>query len=264
MASYGSYKKIIQGQIKDGTVPNSALEDGAGLALNVKYVYGQVNVCSPGCCCLWTVPTGVKKLHIQMWGSGGNGSGFCSCNRCHHYRGAQGGYFNSKTISVTEGWQYTVCAAGVYRCCSRECVGCEGCSSYVNGCNLSNFCARGGENGYANTSWAETCHSVNDCCLAPGNNGGDYGSVTISPPWSAAEFVYDRGHCHCFNQSFYAGGAALIGTVAQMSLRECWTRCGCWSVPYGNGGQGAMTTYCGRCCGQGGTGGSGLVKITYF
>ena len=45
MASYGSYKKIIQGQIKDGTVPNSALEDGAGLALNVKYVYGQVNVC---------------------------------------------------------------------------------------------------------------------------------------------------------------------------------------------------------------------------
>jgi hypothetical protein len=25
-----------------------------------------------------------------------------------------------------------------------------------------------------------------------------------------------------------------------------------------------MSTYCGRCCGQGGTGGGGLVKITYL
>jgi hypothetical protein len=24
-----------------------------------------------------------------------------------------------------------------------------------------------------------------------------------------------------------------------------------------------MTTYCGRCCGQGGQGGSGMVRITY-
>jgi hypothetical protein len=25
-----------------------------------------------------------------------------------------------------------------------------------------------------------------------------------------------------------------------------------------------MTTYCGGCCGQGGTGGAGLVKISYI
>ena len=116
MASYGSYKKIVQGQIIDGTVPNSALEDGAGLSLNVKYVYGQVNVCSPGCCCLWTVPTGVRRMTIEMWGAGGSGQGACSCNRCQTYRGAQGGYYNSKTIDVQAGWQYTVCAAGVYCC----------------------------------------------------------------------------------------------------------------------------------------------------
>ncbi len=125
MASYGSYKKIISGQIIDGTVPNLALEANAGLAYNVKYVYGQPQVCSPGCCCLWTVPTGVKRVTFEMWGSGGNGHGFCSCSRCHHYKGAGGGYYNSKTIDVQEGWQYTVCAAGVYRCCSRECTGCE-------------------------------------------------------------------------------------------------------------------------------------------
>jgi hypothetical protein len=41
-------------------------------------------------------------------------------------------------------------------------------------------------------------------------------------------------------------------------------RCGCWSVPYGAGGQSAMTNYCGSsCCGQGGTGGSGVVKVTF-
>ena len=58
--------------------------------------------------------------------------------------------------------------------------------------------------------------------------------------------------------------APLIGTQVTQSIRECWIRCGCWIVPYGHGGQNAMSTYCGRCCGQGGTGGGGLVKITYF
>jgi hypothetical protein len=57
----------------------------------------------------------------------------------------------------------------------------------------------------------------------------------------------------------------LIGTTSHQSIRECWIRCGCWIVPYGHGGQNALTTYCGSGhCGQGGTGGGGLVKITYF
>jgi hypothetical protein len=25
-----------------------------------------------------------------------------------------------------------------------------------------------------------------------------------------------------------------------------------------------MNTYCGRCCGQGGTGGGGLIRVTYI
>ena len=46
----------------------------------------------------------------------------------------------------------------------------------------------------------------------------------------------------------------------------CSTGCCCaWTVPYGHGGQGGITTYCGNGhCGQGATGGGGLVKITYF
>lgn len=261
MASYGSYKKIVQGQIIDGTVPNSALEDGAGLSLNVKYVYGQVNVCSPGCCCLWTVPTGVKRVTFEMWGSGGNGHGFCSCNRCHHYKGAQGGYYNTKTISVQGGWTYTICAGGVYRCCSRECQGCQGCTSYVNGCNLSNFCAIGGQRGQAETSWSTVCNSTNECCREGAHNGGDFGFGNHSGHWGGSPF------CHCnyqwtctTNAPFLAGGSGSVE-----GLVNCWVRCGCWHVPYGTGGQGGMTTYCGSGnCGQGGMGGGGLVKITYI
>ncbi len=261
MASYGSYKKIVSGQIIDGTVPNIALEDGAGLAMKVKYVYGQPNVCTPGCCCLWTVPTGVKRVTFEIWGSGGNGHGACSCNRCHHYAGAGGGYYNSKTISVQGGWQYTLCASGVYRCCSRECQGCNGCSSYVNGCNLSNFCAIGGNRGMAETNWSTPCFSSFSCCLSPTANNGDFGMGNHYGSWSGPPF------CHCnyvwtctTNAPFLAGGSG-----SQTSKVNCWMGCGCWHVPYGVGGQGAITTYCGSsCCGQGGTGGGGLVKITYI
>ena len=40
MATYGSYKKIVQGQIIDSTIPNSALASGDGLAYNVFHVFG--------------------------------------------------------------------------------------------------------------------------------------------------------------------------------------------------------------------------------
>lgn len=67
MASYGSYKKIISGQILDGTVPKAALQSDAGLNYFVKWVYGTPSVCSPGCCCLWTVPNGVRRVTFEIW-----------------------------------------------------------------------------------------------------------------------------------------------------------------------------------------------------
>ena len=118
-------------------------------------------------------------MWIQAWGAGGNGTGACSCNRCHHYEAAQGGYYNTKMIATNAGCSYSVCAAAVYPCLSRECYGCNGCSSYVNGYNLSNFCAIGGQRGNANPSWTEACTSDNACCRAPGNNGGDWGLGNI-------------------------------------------------------------------------------------
>ena len=259
MATYGSYKKIVQGQIIDSTIPNSALASGAGLAYNVFHVFGQQCHCSSGCCCLWTVPTGVKRVTFELWGAGGNGHGACSCNRCHHYQGAGGGFYNSKTISTTGGCAYTICAAGVYRCLSRECTACTGCSSYVNGYNLSNFCAIGGATGASNTSWDTACNSDWECCIGPTSNNGDFGMGNHRGHWGGTVF------CHCnwvttctTNAPFLPGGSGM-----SQSQVNCWMRCGDFYAPYGVGGQGAMTTYCERCCGQGGTGGSGVVKITY-
>ena len=262
MANYSSYKQIKNSQVTDQSIPASALASGAFSNWNIKWIYGSPNSCTPGCCCNWQVPTGVQKITWEVWGAGGNGHGACSCNRCQNWFGAGGGFYNTKTISATSGCQYTVCAGGVYRCCSRECTGCHGCASYVNGHNLSNFCALGGTRGCATGGWDNACFSQFErCCLNPGAWGGDFGMGNHT----GTSRRLDGWNCHCYYNMSHSTGAPFIGTLGVVSaIRHCWMRCGCWTVPYGHGGQGAITPYCGSsCCGQGGQGGSGLVKITY-
>ena len=263
MASYASYKKIdASTQVDDNSIPATAVASGAFDTWCVKWFYGTPNRCSPGCCCLWTVPTGVRRAYFELWGSGGNGHGMCSTSRCQHYAGAQGGFYNAKMLTVCPGWQYTVCAAGVHPCESIECFACHGCSSYVNGCNLSNFCAMGGDGGCANGSWQEACFSDwGRCCAAPGGMGGDFGMNN-----HRGAFFIHASQCHCQCQGASPTAAPFIGTQVQTQIHECWMRCGCWTSPYGHGGQGAMTTYCGggSCCGSGSTGGPGLVKISFL
>ena len=177
MADYRTYRQVKSDQLLSGTISSTKLESGVAPRYCVKHFYGHPCYCTPGCCCYWQVPTGVEKLTIELWGAGGNGNGACSCNRCQHYQGAAGGTYNTKTISTSGGCYYTVCAGGVYRCCSRECNGCIGCSSYVQGYNLSNFCAQGGARGCANGDWSVSCTSRNFCCVSPGTWGGDFAMV---------------------------------------------------------------------------------------
>tara|TARA_B100000287_G_scaffold103431_1_gene95650 strand:- start:17901 stop:18683 length:783 start_codon:yes stop_codon:yes gene_type:complete len=259
MATYGSYKKIVASQILDNSIPDSAFADGAGPKYNVKWIRGPIGGTTSGCCCYWTVPTGVKRVTFDVWGAGGNGHGFCSWDRCHHYFGAGGGYYSTKTIAVQEGWNYTICAGGTYPCCSYECTGCRGCASYVNGCNLSNFCAWGGNRGCANTSWAEMCFSDWNCCVSPTFNGSDFAMGNMRP---AGTGPYN---CHCYRHTWCAGNAPFLAAGTHGGhLAECWKRCACWTVPYASGGPGGMTTYCGNWDnGTGGIGGSGVIKITY-
>ncbi len=263
MATYSSYKKVVGDQVPNASIPDAKLVSTAFKNYTVLWVRGCLGYCSPGCCCLWTVPAGVRRVTFELWGAGGNGAGMCTTSRCQHYAGAQGGYYNIRTISVTPGWQYTVCAGGVFPCLSNECNGCEGCTSYVTGCNLSNFCAIGGCAGCADGNWNVGCFSDwGRCCVTPtGAWGGDFAMGNHRGGYQGSWVCHCYRYVHCASGAPFLGGANVTGEIA-----ECWMRCATGAVPYGSGGQSAMTTYCGggSCCGQGGTGGSGVVKITYF
>ena len=269
MADYSSYKSrdLVESNFNAQAFTADKLGPTVRACYTVKWVYGSPSACSPGCCCAWVVPTNVRRVKWEIWGAGGNGSGACSCNRCQHYMGSGGGTYNTKHITSAPGCTYTVCAGGVYRCYSRECGACNGCTSYVNGFNLSGFCACGGGAGCANGSWTDACFSYMNTCRCAGTNNGEMAGWTHYGPFTAAGgYQYPGDACHCWKRMTYSESAAFlhVGRIDQYQ-NFCWIRCGCWSVPYAAGGQLGMTSYCGSsCCGQGGTGGSGVVKITYY
>lgn len=268
MASYNSYKKVRSDQLTNSVVDYNNLASGVRDNFCVKWFYGISCRCSAGCCCLFTMPSCTRQANWELWGAGGNGSGACSCNRCHHTKPAGGGAYTSKSIQTNSGCTYRVCAGGVYRCLNRECVGCNGCSSYVCGSGI-NACACGGQQGEANTSWTDQCYSTMPYCVRPGCVGtsasGDWASYTHGGNFQGQSgFMYPGGACHCWKHNGHSTGApGLSDNYYEQNSNYCWIRCGCWIAPPGHGGQGAMSSYCGRCCGQGGTGGPGVVKLTF-
>ena len=274
MATYASYKKVSGAQFDNSTLDDNRLANTTLNNFGVKWFHGLPCRCSPGCCCNWTVPTGVCRMTIELWGAGGNGSGACSCNRCHHFQAASGGTYNTKSIGTRGGCTYTVCAGGVYRCLSRECTGlANGCTSYVNGYSLSNLCACGGQMAYANTAWTDQCYSDMPYCTSSYCNcggtcagNGDFKTWTHGGSFHGqSSFMYPGYACHCWKSNNHStGGARLTSGMYEQNANYCWIRCGCWIAPIATGGQSAVSNYCGRCCGQGGTGGPGLVKVTYY
>ena len=165
-------------------------------------------------------------------------------------------------ITTAAGCQYTICAAGTHPCTSVECFACHGCTTYVNGYNLSGFCALGGEGGCANGSWNTACHSTwGRCCMQPGAHGGDFGMGN-----HRGAFFVQTHFCHCHCKGGSPTSAPFMGTSVQQGLITCWFRCACATSPYAHGGQGGMTTYCGggNCCAKGMTGGPGVVKISFL
>ena len=111
------------------------------------------------CCYSWIVPTGVTNATFEIWGGGGGGGGA----RCCGYGPPGGaGAYSKKTVSVTAADCYQLFLAPATDCSSDAC-GCRGCTTYVVGTGLSNFCAEGGMSGCWTCSPTTCCQAVCTC-----------------------------------------------------------------------------------------------------
>jgi len=251
------------------------------------YIYNtnHWSVTNGGCCLHWTVPTGTQIITFEILSGGGPGG-----SAGHDYdigHGGAGGNYNEKTICLEAGHfnssagsesAYTLCAGGTSQCsccttCNRACR--HGCTSYVNGPGLSNFCSIGGHGG--STSWdvmsnCYNCHIGNAQC-----DRGNYNAGWVSHNCNDAT----RGGDMCFrgiNSSFHkeydccthigttTGGPAGPFTVSGTGIGKQWCTgnsacCSAHSAFPGGGGAGSSHG-AGTPC-TGGFGAGGLVKVTY-
>ena len=215
-----------------------------------------------GCNCTWTVPSGTTCARFQIWGAGGGNSESRCCGFAPH--GSTGAYA-SVIIPVSAGSSYTLCAGCAY-CCYAYGDGYNqqrGYDSYVQGNNLSNFCAQGGWSGCM-------FKEIEDRADQYGVKTGQYcycrylgGCMCRSGAWVCAEYDtpgqgYPEGYCSgalmpwvarcvCFYGSDTSGqGSGVYGHrgmwsyIAQDNYMPMF---GWASTPYG------FPSY---CCGRGG------------
>ena len=278
MATYSSYKKITSAGIPDGAITREKLAPGAGACRKIQWVYNargmQCHMCArnSGCCeqangkcCYWCVPDNVYKVTFEIWSGGGGGPGHTCCNCCSFAIGGAGGNFATKTIDTNPGCQYSVCAGGSWPCGkSHTCSPGMGCRSYVNGHNLSNFCATGACGGWMcnGDAWGQR-HAVSDCanCLICGIFGADFGMM------GGMGMKAGTTTCRCHGQTGWTGAAAGLGTYSGTATSQAWCACGCHINWPSGGGTPGTSSYCdnwAKCCAGGsGQGGSGMVKITF-
>lgn len=203
--------------------------------------------------CSWSVPTGVSSATFEIWGGGGAGGPKCCCYCGASEGGAAGGY-SIKTIAVTAGSTYTIVAGqggcAVYCSVSGVNCGCRGCTTYVTGTNLSNFCAEGGYGGYT-----VCCRQNLSCCggLAYGGDFNLQGGDAVQ-----------MGGCGSFICHFSWGGPAMFGGRATHATDHCQAYfSGCSNGVFPGGGGAGFFSCCCDCCACQGSGAPGLVKVTY-
>jgi hypothetical protein len=214
-----------------------------------------------GRCCLWTVPTGAVWAKFEVWGGGGDGPGACCCQQPS--RGGGSGSYARRTIRVTPGQTFTICAGGS-GCCSQPCRGTNGFPSYA--CNASAtpsalcLCASGGAGGESSCFWAiASCfHCPSHICGSTCN--ADFAICGLMGSAHASWCGFDAWHM--------VPGGPVIGAGARISRTHCgeyWMGCqaseGNANQFPGGGGGGAMS-YNGPCC-WGGWGSGGMVVVTY-
>lgn len=212
-----------------------------------------------GCCCAWTVPAGASYIKFEMWGGGGGGGGSCCCMQ--GFPGGNGAYA-VKVLSgsqVVPGCVYTICAGGS-SVQSNTNNGCMGYDSYVQGYNLSNFCAKGGRNGCTNcNAWQGNCYQCAQTFYECGAFGGDiciYGQCGASRItmycWNHGQQHAPVGTATVSGPVFGPGGCNIAGV-------GCTQFC---QPVYPGGGGFAAQVYSGVClCGYWGA--AGAVSVTW-
>lgn len=191
----------------------------------IQYIV-DANCCEPyGIRCCWVVPDGVRHVTFEVWGGGGGGgSGGNQCNCCQTGEPGLGGAYARKSVNVTPGDYYWVCAGNggmahdhpqsgvpVSNCCN----GISGGASYVIGVGLTNFCSEGGRGGRSDLGV--------QCYYWCGCNG--YSSAT--PGISATAYGYDY-HAH-------SNGYSMSYTQEESPYHH-QKRAGNGAGPYGGGG----------------------------
>jgi len=211
-----------------------------------------------GQCCLWTVPTGVTWIAVELWSGGGSGAGSC-CNRSNKPGGA--GSYGRKVFEVTPGDQWTICAGGTTNCCTG-CTGTQGYNSYICKASTCELRAYGGQPGC--TICLGHC-SYGNCQIRQCACGCVTGaSMHICGMNGQAKWTYGN-KCHFKN---FAPGAPYGWTGGWWSRNGCVNESGharqgnCQSIPGSSGmasnNGGTSTRYCGA------KGGSGMVQIMYI
>ena len=263
--------------ITDSIIATDNIAPGSRPKPTTFYVFNERGLCCQNCqqgcceqangkCCLWTVPSGVTRVVFEMWSGGGGGAGHTCCNCCSFSIGGSGGNYAVKSITTAPGCQYTICAGGSWPChWSHTCVAANGCTSWIQGYNLSNFCVLGGCAGIMcnGDAWG-LYHFTNGC--ANNNICAQFGADFGIPGTNG----FKMGHmsCHCSGaDGSWTGSAPFIGKIFGNAATEAWCSCGCYVNWPAGGGTSGQSSYCdnhAKMCAAGmGMGGSGIVKITY-
>lgn len=205
----------------------------------------QGNTTPVGCCCLWSVPTGVSSITVELWGAGGGGPSNINNDCCGGNPGGGGGTWVRSTFPVAAGDQITICAGaggcgggGVNATSNWCCNGGRGNCSFVMRNGVMCADAHGGRTGTAQCYFF--CGCMARGCGTPfaagdptGDCGCNYGCTgflrsssfptqyfTMAAPTSA--FVSGCGG-PCTYQMSHSGGAPWAGDGS-------WNHysCACW------------------------------------
>ena len=222
-------------------------------------------------CCGWVVPVGTTWVTFEIWGGGGSGGGGCCCSQ-----GIPGGSGAYAVKSVYQpiiagtcglcGCTYTICAGATTPSVGSSCTGCPGCTTWVTGYGLSNFCAVGGSCGHSICCF--TCNNTRIvmCCSGGGWSMACGGDINMPGMGGSMQEVIG---CHSGFQQWMpmapatASGPALTAGTCSTRYACCNGLWGSYYVAYWPGG-GSPTVAMGggeNCCSLPGS--SGLVSVTY-